>query len=98
MDENNEKLEKSIKYWQDGALSDFKAAQGLFENKSYPQCLFFCHLTVEKLLKALVVKEIKDSAPYIHDLRRLADMAKLDLNEEKMKLLDDISIFNDRCL
>ena len=97
MAKNNKKFEKNkknIKYWQDGASSDLKAAESLFEKRLYPQCLFFCHLAVEKLLKSLVIKKIKEPAPYIHDLRRLADIAKLDLDVEREKLLDDISAFN----
>ena len=80
MSGNNKKFEKSVKYWRDGALSDFKAVEGLFKNGSYPQCLFFCHLSVEKLLKALVVKETKEPASYIHDLRRLSEIAKIELD------------------
>jgi len=87
-------FQKSIKYWQESSSKDFKAAKSLFEKKLYPQCLFFCHLTLEKLLKALVIKVIKKHPPYIHDLRKLAEVAKIDLTEERQKFLDEISIFN----
>ncbi len=87
-------FQKSIKYWQDSSSVDFKVAQSLFNSKHYPQCLFFCHLSLEKLLKALVVKTIKKHPPYIHDLRKIAEIAKIDLDSQKERYLDKIFTFN----
>jgi len=89
-----EKVEKSVKYWHNSALDDFRAAESLFEKKLYPQSLFFCHLTVEKLLKALVIEKTREPAPYIHDLRRLAEIAGINLDEDKEKVLEKIFTFN----
>ncbi|MFH1661558.1 MAG: HEPN domain-containing protein [Candidatus Falkowbacteria bacterium] len=55
---------------------------------------FFCHLTIEKLLKGLVVMEIQKTAPYIHDLEKLAILAKINATEEQIKNLKTISRFN----
>ena len=49
---------------------------------------------MEKLLKAIVVKWTEDYPSYIHDLRRLAKIAKLKLNVEQKQTLDEISTFN----
>ncbi len=84
----------NIKYWLDGSQKDFQVAQSLFKSKHYPQCLFFCHLSLEKLLKAMVVKITKDYPPFIHDLRRLAEIAGLELDAKKKEYLDTISTFN----
>jgi HEPN domain-containing protein len=81
------KQNKNIKYWADSSKKDFEVAQNLFKLKYYPHCLFFCHLSLEKLLKALVVKKTENYAPLIHDLRRLADIAGLELNSEKKEIL-----------
>jgi len=74
-------------YWIKTSREDFRAAESLFEKRLYPQCLFFCHLSLEKLLKALVIKTTKNHPPFIHDLRKLAEIAKLSLTEEKEKSL-----------
>lgn len=88
------KLKKNILYWTDSAEKDFQVAQGLFRLKHYPQCLFFCHLSLEKLLKAIVIKKIKDYPPYTHDLRKLAEIANLDLSSKQKENLEIVSTFN----
>ena len=89
-------IEKIIKYWKKSAEKDFKTAEGLFNLKHYAPCLFFCHLSLEKLLKGLVVKDIKTHAPYIHELDKLAENIHLDFNKEQMEQLKIIATFNIR--
>lgn len=93
---NKIEINKLIKDWLTGAEKDFSVAKSLFKLNYYPQCLFFCHLSLEKLLKAAVIKKIKDYPPFIHDLRRLAEVAGLDLflSTEQKIILDKISTFN----
>lgn len=90
----SENFQKSIKYWLESSDKDFQAAESLFEKKLYPQCLFFCHLALEKFLKALVIKRIRQYSPFIHDLRRLAEIAKINLTEKQKQILDQIFTFN----
>ena len=87
-------LQKSIKYWRDGSSKDLAAAESLFKKGFYPQSLFFCHLSSEKMLKALFMKKTKKVAPFIHDLRRLAELMELDLTKERKEALDKIFTFN----
>lgn len=87
-------IDKNIKYWIKSSEQDFQAAHQLAKSRHYPQCLFFCHLSIEKFLKAIVVKTTKDFPPYTHDLRKLAEIAKLDLTLERELILDKISTFN----
>lgn len=68
----------------------------LHSNKKNSYCLFFGHLVIEKLLKALYAKKNK-SAPYApksHDLLYLAEKIELELTEKQKVLLDTISDFN----
>ena len=90
----NKHLEKNIKYWLKGSKKDFQVAQDLFELKYYSQCLFFCHLSVEKLLKGMVIKATNDYPPYTYDLRELAKLAGLDLSSKRKEILDEIFSFN----
>ena len=47
--------QKIIQYWAATSKQDFETAEILFENKKYSHALFFCHLSIEKILKALIV-------------------------------------------
>ncbi len=87
-------IKKVGDYWKKSAYYDFDTAKFLFKGKRYPECLFFCHLMIEKNLKALVVKKTKTHAPYIHQLVDLAKVAKIDLNEEQIDHLTEITGFN----
>lgn len=85
---------KIIEYWLKGAKQDQLAFQHLYENKDYPQCLFWGHFVLEKILKALVVNKTKQQTPYAHDLVLLATKAKIELTTEKRDQLNEINIFN----
>ena len=71
---------KVIQYWVTISRNDFETAELLFRNKKYHHALFFCHLSVEKMLKAVVVKNSKTAPPLIHDLVRLAEKARLSVS------------------
>ncbi len=87
-------INRQISYWTISAERNWQTAQVLYKFKHYDACLFFCHLTIEKLLKGLVVLETDQSAPYIHDLLLLADRAKISLSKEQRELLAEITTFN----
>ena len=74
-------INKTIKYWIDGAAYDFETGKRLLEIKRFPYALFFGHLAIEKVLKALVVKTTKDHAPHTHSLPSLAKRAKVEIPE-----------------
>ena len=78
------------------ARKELEVARGLFKHKHYAHALFLCHLVLDKILKALVLKRTKELAPQIHDLRRLAEKAGLIFTEEQGKELDIISTFSIR--
>ena len=57
------------------------------EGKRYPYALFFGHLALEKILKALVVKETKKHAPYTHSLPLLVSKLSIKIPEDTEKKL-----------
>ena len=81
-------------HWKYLASRDWKTARGLFDIKRYDACLFFCHLTLEKLLKGLIVDQTKKEAPFIHDLERLSVTAGISLSLDEINDLKSISAFN----
>lgn len=83
-----------VDYWRKTAAADRKAAQSLFEKRSYPHSLFFGHLYIEKMLKAIVVHRTGKHAPYGHNLLKLAERAGLDLTQEQRNLLDRVTKYN----
>ena len=81
-------------YWKKTAEHDFDTMLGLKKLKRYSDCLFFGHIILEKILKALAVEKTKKQAPRIHDLVRLHDLAKLNLSEEDVIFLKEVNNFN----
>ena len=51
--------ERIINYWIESAENDFKTMNDLYQTKNNSWALFMGHLVIEKLLKALFVKEKK---------------------------------------
>lgn len=89
---NNE--QEIIKYWANASKQDFETAEILYENKKYYHALFFCHLSIEKILKAIIVKSTKKAPPLVHDLIRLAEKTDIKLTEKLQDELAEISTFN----
>ena len=79
-------LTKQIKYWEKGAKQDIETADILISKEKILQGLFFCHLSIEKILKAHFVKNQSKFAPKTHDLIYLLDKCDIDL-DEKLKNL-----------
>lgn len=82
------------KYWVESAKDDWKVAEHLFEKGDYPYSLFFGHLTIEKILKAIYVDKLKVNPPYTHRLVHLAEKISLGLTEDQLELLETITDFN----
>ena len=77
------KVEKQIEYWVNSAQDDLETAGILIEKEKFLQGLFFCHLVIEKMLKACYVKATKDFAPRSHNLIYLSELVNLDLTDQQ---------------
>lgn len=78
---------KQIEYWKNSALSDLETAEILIEKDKRLHGLFFCHIVIEKILKAHFVKHNNNYAPKSHNLFYLADNSNLLLNADQLELL-----------
>lgn len=86
-----------INYWLKTAAHDFDTMQSLFKSKRYSDCLFFGHITLEKILKALVVQATGEQASFTHDLLVLYKKLRgVPLTEAEINLLDEVNRFNIR--
>lgn len=82
------------KYWKDEAAEALKVAWHLYEKGDNSYSLFFGHLAVEKILKALYVEKEKQHAPFTHDLLRLAEKINIILSDDQKKALIKITAYN----
>ena len=75
-------VEKQITYWITGATDDLKSAKILIESNRLQHGLFFCHLVIEKVIKANVVRQTGEIAPRSHNLLYLSEIANLVFDED----------------
>ncbi|GJQ57463.1 MAG: HEPN domain-containing protein [Candidatus Scalindua sp. AMX11] len=87
-------IQKVQSFWLVEADEALQVAWHLFEKRDYSYSLFFGHLAIEKLLKALYVARKKMHAPYIHNLKRLAELSDIQLSEDMQNELIRITAFN----
>lgn len=81
-------------YWMTEAEESLTVAQHLFEKEDFSYALFFGHLAIEKMLKALLVKNGNQQVPRSHNLLRLAKEAQIEITEEHKSALVRITTFN----
>lgn len=86
-------IQKQIAYWRDGSVSNLESAEVLFAKGKRWEGLFFCHLALEKILKALIVKKTLSYPPRIHHLLRLKDLAALHLERGALETLAEMNDF-----
>ena len=80
-------IQKQSDYWINGAEDDIVTADLLIREKRTLHGLFFCHLVIEKAIKAHVVKKIGDVAPKTHNLIYLSEKAELELDDSILSFL-----------
>jgi len=85
-----------VNFWTKESNEDFAAAKSLFNSGYYSRSLFFAHLSLEKLLKAIFVKNQETHSPFSHDLLFLSQKSKIVLDQKQKQELDEISTFNVR--
>lgn len=91
----SDKLAVQISYWQTGAAEDLASATDIIANTSrYGAGLFFLHLGLEKILKAVFVRRHGQYAPNSHNLLSLATKCGLTPDRQQEKALAEFNEFN----
>lgn len=80
-------IQKQIDYWINGADDDMVTADLLIKEKRILHGLFFCHLVIEKAIKAHYVKKTKEIAPRSHNLIYLSEGAKVEFDDDNQVFL-----------
>jgi len=76
-------INKQIKYWISSAETDLDSAKLLIDNMKILHGLFFCHLVIEKAIKAHIVKEMSEVPPKSHNLMFLIEKSNLEIDTEQ---------------
>ena len=83
-----------IDYWRTESEESLRVMTHLFEKKDYSYALFFGHLAVEKIIKALFVQNTNQDVPRSHNLLRLAKAAQVETTKQQKLDLVRITAFN----
>lgn len=86
--------EEHILYWTNQVESDYDCSLVLYQSAHYAQSLFWAHLALEKLCKALWIKtNEKNTPPLIHNLLRIVTLTNENFTDEQLSFLADMNTF-----
>ena len=85
---------KLVDYWIKTARHDYDTMLSLFNSKRYSDSLFYGHLVLEKILKALVVKKTREHPKPMHNLLALLEDSGIQLSQEDKEFLAEANKFN----
>jgi len=87
-------IERLVSHWVESSDRDFQTMNNLYHSKDYSWSLFIGHLVIEKLLKAVHIKNKHEHPLPIHDLTRIADKAGIVCTVDTLNLFDTLTTFN----
>jgi HEPN domain-containing protein len=83
-------MRSETQQWVEDAAYDLQSAEAMFRSGRYFFVVFMCHLTVEKLLKAVIVENEGIEPPRIHSLVALEARAGVTVPSEHRALIDEL--------
>lgn len=86
--------DRYVTYWLKESEKDVSAMRSLFENGHRTWALFVGHLVLEKLLKALYVKNVDIQVPRIHNLVKIGRDSGLKLTDDQEDFLLEVTTYN----
>lgn len=89
-------LQEQTKYWVTESEEDILTAKVLLKSKRLLESAFFCHLAIEKILKAFIAERKNEIPPKDHNLLKLAKRSGIhkELDEGCIDLLAELQPFN----
>ncbi|MFW5703096.1 MAG: HEPN domain-containing protein [Candidatus Dojkabacteria bacterium] len=91
---STESIVRQANHFYGSGLRNWETAEYLLEGRKYSDCLLFCHLSLEKILKGIYTIVNRSYAPYTHDLVKLARTSGIKLTERQRGELYEITQFN----
>jgi HEPN domain-containing protein len=86
-------MDKDILYWVSLSRYDINTAKAMLAGRRYLYVLFTCQQAIEKMLKALVVKNTGRFPPKIHDLVKLLTIAGIEAPDGKREFLAKLNYY-----
>ena len=77
-------MSRAANNWFEIASYDLETAEAMQKERRYLYVIFFCQQAVEKMMKGKYTEKTGEVAPKIHDLRRLSEIATLNITEKYM--------------
>lgn len=85
-------MKKMSTNWLLSADYDLKTASSLLRNKRFIYVVFMCHLSLEKVLKAILSEKLNKLPPYTHNLNKLIGLTNISLPERYQVFIDRINL------
>lgn len=85
---------EAVDRWLKGAEDAWDTAQTLLVAKKFDHSLFFIHLSLEKIIKAVFAKNHNEYPPLIHNLAKLANISGITLTVKQKSQLTTATEFN----
>jgi len=94
MENDKINIESIVNYWKESSEQNYVTMHNLLKSGDNSWALFMGHLVIEKLLKAMFVKNKEEHPIFTHDLLRLSKKIDLELTVEFEEWFDEITTFN----
>lgn len=85
---------KSTENWIKTSEYDIKTALAMLKAGRYIYVIFMCHLSLEKILKAIINEKIKKMPPKTHSLLYLVELTDMKLPEKYKDLVADLNLLS----
>jgi len=86
-------LKNKIDYWLENAEYDLESADIMHKSRRYIYTVFMCQQAIEKIIKAIYLKEQEKEAPKSHNLSYLIGLISLQISGEYLELLAELSTY-----
>jgi HEPN domain-containing protein len=86
--------DEHVAYWLVESDKDLTVMESLFTSGHYTWALFVGHLALEKVLKALYVKQVDINVPRSHHLLKIARECSLQLTGDQEEFLLEATTYN----
>lgn len=84
-------MDDKVQKWLRFAEADMSSAEALHQVGQDLNAIFHLQQAIEKVMKALLLKQTSKEPPRIHGLRKLAERCALTLAPEQALLLENLS-------
>ena len=86
-------LAEKIDYWLDIAEYDLKTSKAMLDTGRFLYTVFMAQQALEKLLKALYLKNKQEEPPFTHNLLYIAKATSLEFTVEQKEFLNKLTAY-----